>query len=269
MKTTSEQLKMTKFSFFPVLLLINIITIWKISAATDDYFQLEIQKFQKDRLWLVDLVNMNNNHCFQGFFMFKDNAFCISFNMFKVEGENGPGLSILMIRNSDKYIIRTFFGQNIGNILYDHKETFNENRCPTEKRLEFVYTDYENVIVFKGGDSRSGPHVMVLRSDTTEKTFQDRMNLVKRKITHFLDFQSLKKVEPEDCKLVIQSQPTKLLKCKEFNEIKEREKVSDMIRKSLLLAVAASGILWIIMYGLCWFVKRKKKSLVAPAQPYF
>lgn len=240
-------------------------TISQIATAgktTDVYSVLDPSKFHGLTFWLFDLVNVNDNHYFQSFFMYKEVAFCLDFIIRLMPTVTPPALSIQMNFQNTAYSF-IFYGSSVGKVLNNNFTRKNEFKgCPRENRLEFVFTDYLNVLVLKGGDSWSGPHVMVLRSKKSNMTYEQRMQLIDLKIKDSLDFDSLKKVEVDDCsskeRLLEGLMRTKLRKCWELNELKDK----DVIRRSLWLALVASGILWITLNGICWVVKQRNGTLV-------
>lgn len=265
-------------TFFSILIIYE--RIWNVTtAANDDYSQLEPEKFDKDRMWFVDAMNTNDNYQFYNVFYYKNLSYCLLIEIYRAQLENPPakkGLFVNLSYNSLKHWLMRYYGPVHSKFLYLKGEDFiNEDfiGCPHEKRLEFVYTDYQNVVVLLGGDSGTGPHVMVLRSNTTNMTYKQRMTLIKLKLKPLLDLKNLKKVGIDDCIAegdVKEFKEDKLLKCKKFIAIMEEEMkrsiITDMIRKSLLVAIALSGFLCIILNGAWWFIQRKNRFQVAPTQ---
>lgn len=46
----------------------------------NDYTTLDSPKYHEDSVWFFDLVNINDHHCFQSFFMFKDVLYSVYFS---------------------------------------------------------------------------------------------------------------------------------------------------------------------------------------------
>lgn len=247
---------------FHTLAILNIVTQ---EVPTNDYTQIKSLEFDRNRVWFVESINTNDNHCFHSIFLYKHIAFCL---LFEIVFQNKLNRTVLYMyfHSSRRNMLMAYEGP--GKFLTDISPIIQYKGCPREKRLELVYTDYLNVVVLKGGDSRSGPHIMVLRSNTTSMTYKERMLLIKTKVEYLFDFKSLQLVQPYDCSLkenlIEEFKTTNLRKCKDFNERKERERVSDMIRKPPLLALAVCGLFWIIVIGVSWFIKKRNRASVAP-----
>lgn len=65
-------------------------------------------------------------------------------------------LSRRWLMSFDGVVKSTFINKNKGDNV--------PNGCPWEKQLKFVYTDYLDVVVLMGVDSRSDPHIMILKA---------------------------------------------------------------------------------------------------------
>lgn len=85
------------------------------------------------------------------------------------------------------------------------------------------------------------------------------MHLIKPKVQYLMYFKGLKPAEncSTDKGLLEEFKRTQICKYKDFIALKEREKVSDTIRRSVLLTLLVRGVLVIIVNGLWWCIKRK------------
>lgn len=250
--------------------------IYEITGAANDYFEVEPKKFDINLVWFVDSININNNHCFYSIFLYHELAYCYIFQIAPIQLDKPPAKPSLKIHlnfKNPKLLVLSLFGDIDGKVLTNIKFDNDFTECPSEKQMEFVYTDYVNVVVLKGGDSRCGPHIMVLGSHTSRMTYEERMNLIEPKISHSLDFKSLKQVEPNECKtmktITEEFKEINLRKCRELIEVMKKEGTSEMIQRSLMLALIASGLLYILINGLCWVVKHRNWCLVNPVQSHF
>lgn len=250
-----------------ILFIFYINQILKIAALTTyQYSQLDPLKFDLERIWLVDTINTNDNYQFYNIFFFKNFAYCLKIHTYRKDVQNPPWIHlVLFLKSSGRWIV-DYYGSVDGKVLNVKLLSEFKTDPDCNKRLEFVYTDYINVIVLLAGDSYSGPHIMVLRSSDTNMTYEQRMALIQPKVR--LDFKTLKRVKPEDCiamEKLSKFNETTFPNCKEFDANMKRITISDMVRKSLLLTIVVSGLLCIITNGVCWFVKRRNRAVVAPA----
>lgn len=259
--------KMRRSTPFLTLFLLCSNVICKVTVAeTVDHFQLEPRKFDyNNRWWFIDATNTNDNHQFYNIFYFTTISYCLLIDIYCFDHGNPLGLKIDLLFQSSKRWIITYQGPIDGNFLYGAVDTvdyFTDPGC--DKRLEFVYTDYLNVIVLLAGDSYSGLHIMVLRSNNTNLTYEQRMSLIEPAIKHLLHFKNLKKVQQDECITMSQTAQKLIANCTEFNANMKRKIISDMICKSLLLAFVISGLLCITINVVCWVVKRRNRAKVAP-----
>lgn len=235
-------------------------------ATTNNYSQLEPEKFDKDRIWLVDLINTNDKHHFYNVFYFKNISYCLFFKMQFSNFENAPGIYMRMYFKSSFFAL--FFGIVHGKFIYYKGKDDDFSGCPREKRLEFVYTDYTTIVVLMGDDSSSDRHIMVLRSSDTNMTNEQRKTLIESRTKLFLDFDNLKKEDNVDCDSIdyLEYKKTTLHKCLAFFEIMKKKINSDIIGYLLLLSIVVVSLSCIIFKSFRWFVKRKIRAQVAPAQ---
>lgn len=235
----------------------------------DNYSQLEPLKFNLERIWLVDAINTNDYYQFYNVFYFKKFAYCLMMHTYRKDVESPPWIHLALFFKSSGQWIVGYYGYVDGKVL--NVKVFSDFKTDPDcnKRLEFVYTDYTNVIVLLAGDSYSGPQLMVLRSNDTNMTYEQRMGLIQLKVKYSLDFKTLKRVEPEDCitmEKLAKFNETTFPNCKEFHEAMKEKIISDIVRKSLLVAIVVSGLLCIILNSVFWFVKRKNRNVVTPSQ---
>lgn len=227
--------------------------------------QLVTEKFDMDRWWYVDAINTNDNHRFYNIFYFKNISSCLLIVIFNSRIDNPPWIRIQLGFKSVRNLIMRSNGAVYGKFITDDNVDDNFIGCPHDIRLEFIFTDYYNVVVLLGDDSSTGPHIMILRSNDTNMTYEQRMALIEPTIKPFLNLTNITKVEIGDCDTMVsltEFNATTFRKCTEFNERRKRK----IITKSILLAIAGSGLLGIFLLIGCWFVNRKNKALVAPVQ---
>lgn len=254
-----------------VNLFIQTILIWETTTQeviVEDYTYLDLLKFRGSQMWIIDSININDNHIFNSIFLFKSFAFCLQLEIGCSLFEKPSSHPILFItvyfKNTTKWS-KSYYGPVNGTFLNDNSNDYRFPGCPPEKRLNFVYTDYLNVIVLLGGDERSGPQIMILKSKNTNMTNVQRMDLIKSKIKHSFVFENLKKIEPIACpswqEIYEKHKTIYLPKCKKFIELKEEEK-KYFIYKCFLIVLVVTGLLWIIVYGIYWM--KARKNVIVP-----
>lgn len=253
-------------TIFSILFILYITAVCKTTAvATENHFQLEPFKFDEDRKWIVDSINTNAHHQFYNIFYITNISYCLIIEIHNIRSGNPQWFHIDLNFQSTENLFITYHGQVNGKFFNGRLALYDETDWECDKRLKFIYTDYINVVVLFGDDSYSGPHIMVLRSNDTNMTYEQRMSLIEPKIAPFFDFKNLKKVERIDCEKIDhwESKDTSLRKCWEFHLNKKRKIISDIIGYFLLFVIVVGALSCIIVKSFCWFVKRKK---VAPAR---
>lgn len=85
--------------------------------------------------------------------------------------------------------ITCYYGTGNGKLLNGELFGIHTTNFDCDKWLKFVYTNYLNVVVIFGNDS----YIMVLWSNDTNMTYEQRMTLIQLKVRHLLDWNNLKK----------------------------------------------------------------------------
>lgn len=245
---------------FLLYILWIFIALEKISSQ--DYIRLEPEKFQYRLTWIIDSVNRNKDYSSYSIFWSKQNASCFRI---KMSAENSTLLITLTIED---YLTSIHFVGKVHGKMLNLKESHDliNPLCPNEKEIDFFYTDYLNIVVLLGHDFWSGPHVMILRSQSTNMTYKERMDLVKSKLNGIFDFKSLRKVEDRPlCKMRTTSFDNfikiQYRKCQQYIQCKKSER---LLYQVLITGLALGGALWIIIFGIYCIRKRQAKAIIAP-----
>lgn len=190
----------------------------------DDYERLEPEKFQARLNWTIDSLNINTDHSSYSFFWYKQNAACF---VIKIDptGSSSLIITILMV-----HFAQAFTGTVHGKILKLLENYYANPGCPDEKEIHFLYTDYTNVVVLLGYDEWAGPHIMILKSQSTNLTYEERMKLVESKVKGLFDFKSLKKVEGwPSCNMTLKDMDdfkrVQYRKCKKIFQLMKSERL--------------------------------------------
>lgn len=243
-------------------------TILKVSSKgidnnlINDYYRLEFKKFQGRSNWNIDAINKNTDYSSYSLFWHKQNASCYLFQI-----ESTSENLIIEVLTRDLIIITSlaFSARAHGNILNVVTTHDNERGCPDQQEIQFLYTDYLNVIVLLGHDSWSGPHIIILKSTSTTLTYKALKDLVNSKVNPSLDYGDLIKVESLAwCNMTRKTEEefmnSHYFKCRKYIQFKK----SEQIRRILLSILTITGVVWITLSVLYWIRKRRARAVVAP-----
>lgn len=228
------------------------------------YNHLNPLKFHKNESWIVDSTNINDNYAFHSIFWYKPLAYCLLFTFETNNIRNSPvksGLRMLLYFRDEPHPLMLVEGAVDGTDLVSAVHFVMLDGCPNEEQLNFLFTDYLNVVVLLGaGDP---PHMMILRSSSTNMTYDERMKLVQSKMRRSLKKFNVLKVQHQSCSTIVKTlaelRNTQLGICIKLNKMKE-EKAFDMF---VLLPIVA-GFVWIIIYVAYWIADKRKSSVIVP-----
>lgn len=170
---------------YRIRLLLNIFliletfeTISPTEIAINDYERLEPKKFEQKLNWAIDMVNRNEDHSSNSIFSYKQLISCFYIQIHpNNELTTRPGLTIKLHMGNVGAAV--FSGRVYGKMLKIDNRLLIDRACPDEREIHFLYTDYSNVVVLLGLDSWSGPHIMTLKSSSTNMTYADTINQIK------------------------------------------------------------------------------------------
>lgn len=260
-----------KFVFISVIIFQTII-ISKVTSQknviVDDYFQLDAMKFNRYTKWIVDSINSNDNYYFKSVFWYKPIANCIFFVFGSQTSYPNKVATIKLYTNLFykvfEYDLRIHAGEILEKSVIEPIQTKKFKECPNEKYLNFVYTDYVNVVVLMGGNERFGFHIMILTNAVTNMTYKERTDLVKSKIGQIEALENVVQVKSMNCSLTKPTIETfeeaQFRKCKQLNDLKTME----WFNKRVVLCLIISGLLWIIIYGIHWICVRRSRMVIVP-----
>lgn len=191
--------------FFSVTILILLAMAFeKIKSQevkTHDYELLNSQKFSRNIIWEIDSVDKNNDFSSHSLFWYKKYASCllVKIGPFEIKGSTlNSGINIEFSLKTIKHVITGFqgivFGQSVNGSTFSYDS--NQKVCLNSKKLNFIFTDYLNVVVISTVDDWTKPHIMILRASITNMTYEEGMDLIRSKMKHLLDFDDLVRVKP-------------------------------------------------------------------------
>lgn len=241
-----------------ILYFLQILTIFEVQASK--FTQLNPKQFDKNEIWLIDFTNLNDNHCFRSIFWFNCIAFCVRLTFIYQEFSSSmPHFLQIHLYHVEEYLIVRSGGPVSGNLI--HQDGRKNNTCLDEEFTTVLYTDYLNVIVLQGGDENFGHHLMILRSKSSNMTFNDSLTLVKENTK--LKLESLVRVVPISCNenRLNDIRDTYSTKCTNCTKTKNVEGLNNYL---WIIIFPTAGLLWAAIVMACWIIERKNRNVVVP-----
>lgn len=229
---------------------------------SQEYYELQPEKFNQSEVWNVDATDTNDIFTSYSLFWYKKFANCMKIDLKQEKFVGQIMQETILSINILKTTFHGFIGVPNGKFL-NLTDLNNNTICPEEKYLKFDYTDYQNVIVLIGGDKRSD--VMILSSESSQMTFDERMTLVKN-ITD-INFKLLRRPDIVDCPSkaeLMKFYNIKRLKCGKLTKQRRREELAEEVFRNIPLILALAGVSLMITYGVLQINNCRKRVVIVP-----
>lgn len=243
-------------------------------VKTHDYKLLNAQKFSKNITWAIDSVDKNNVFSSHSLFWYKKYASCllVKIGPFRMKGSTlNSGINIEFSLKTFGHLITGFQGivldQSVNGSTFSYDS--DQKVCLDSKKLNFLFTDYLNMVVISTDDDWTKPHIMILRTSITNMTNKERMDLIRSKMKHLLDFDDLVKVEPYPFCCALEKSHWQIKNtyypiCTEFIQSQIRKTKFERLFRTMLVIFVLLGLVWITIYGMFWISQRRIRTIVVP-----
>lgn len=108
---------------------------------------LDPTKFNQSEIWTVEAVNHNKNLFFHSVFQLKELAYCLLFKIGCVKHDRAPQLEMQVFYQSVSHPLFSMIGPVAASTFIYPLDHEKDKECPLTERLNFLYTDYLNVVV--------------------------------------------------------------------------------------------------------------------------